>query len=151
MDKLKFLIPQELELQPLGRPARCQYILKQFKARLGSLSGSQYRQTLQETIALLVKAGKCEQKWRVIHCVRWAKVKCVSTLCNRWDGAFVIVLKVSPSSINTRSLVAYESGQLTATVIREAAWQIEMFRPVESSVAPLKFSETARLFLKGHY
>jgi hypothetical protein len=62
-------------------------------------------------------------------------VKCVSTFRNVWDGAFVIVLKASPS-IDTRSLAAYESGQLTETMIQAVASQAEIFRPTESSVAP---------------
>jgi hypothetical protein len=53
----------------------------------------------------------------MLPCVLSRKVKCVTTLCNRWDGAFVIFLKASSSASNAHSLTAFKSGQLAIIML----------------------------------
>jgi hypothetical protein len=80
----------------------------------------------------------------VLPCVLRRKVKCVTTLCNRWDGAFVIFLKASPSARSAHSLTTRKSGQLAIITLREVAEQIEVSKPAANSIAFLMRTAVAR-------
>ena len=71
-------------------------------------------------------------------------MKCVTTLCNRWEGAFVIFLKASPSARNAHSLISCKAGQLAIIMLREVTQQIEVSRPVANPITFLMFKAAAR-------
>lgn len=71
-------------------------------------------------------------------------MKCVTTLCNLWEGAFVIFLKASPSARNAHSLTTCKSGQQAIIMLREVTQQTEVSKPVANSIAVLMLTAVAR-------
>lgn len=71
-------------------------------------------------------------------------MKCVTTLCNRWEGAFVIFLKASPSARNAHSLTTCKPGQLAIIMLREVTQQIKVSKPVANTIAFLMLTAVVR-------